>query len=187
MKNTQTILAKYITLSVGATTLPIPIVAAAKQDENNWNQNILLNSDTANTDYFTFRQINENEYAITGLSSLGKTQKILAIPGEYINGKITAIDNNAFANNSILEQIMVSSNILTVGESAFYNCTHLSYVYVPSNNTRFLNYSLDTHTLVDLKLEVPDNYNIKTMFGIDGTQKEASLSYQISSYSSRLY
>jgi hypothetical protein len=148
---------------------------------------MVRNSVNANTDYFTFRQINNSEYAITGLSDDGKTQKILSVPGEYNGIKVTTIDAGAFANNATLEKIMISPNTLTVGTLAFYNCSHLSYVYVPTNNTRFLDYSLDTHTTTELKIEAPDDYDLKTMFGIDGNQREASFTYTKSTRPGLIY
>ena len=55
----------------------------------------------------------------------------LIIPSGIGNHRITAIGENAFADNSKLREVTIAAGIKTIGEGAFYYCTNLEKVNIP--------------------------------------------------------
>lgn len=87
-------------------------------------------------------QNQENEDFITGLTCtvqnpmlLGKTQSI-TIP-DTINGvKVTEIGNEAFKGNTIVKNIVISSNIQRICSEAFSGCSALENIIIGNNVTK---------------------------------------------------
>ena len=68
-----------------------------------------------------------------------KNATTISVPATVkINGvtyKVTAIANNAFANNKKITKVTIGSNVKTIGKKAFYKCTKLKTVKIGKNVT----------------------------------------------------
>ena len=68
----------------------------------------------------------ENSYTITGIGSC--TDTTISIPSKIYGKPVTAIAAHSFRNCSSLKGVVISKNIKTIGEAAFYNCSNLTIV-----------------------------------------------------------
>lgn len=59
------------------------------------------------------------------------TNPVVEIPGKIGSRVITAVDNNAFYYNSVVEQVILPDSVLSIGNNAFMFCTNLNYVKIP--------------------------------------------------------
>ncbi|MDE6473039.1 MAG: leucine-rich repeat domain-containing protein, partial [Ureaplasma sp.] len=66
---------------------------------------------------------NWNGNAITGLTSIGRQQSVLAIPL-----RCTKINASAFAGLTSIRQVKISENVTSIESSAFKNCNYLNTV-----------------------------------------------------------
>ncbi|MDE6473270.1 MAG: leucine-rich repeat domain-containing protein, partial [Ureaplasma sp.] len=66
---------------------------------------------------------NWNGDTVTGLTSLGRQQSVLAIPLHC-----TKINDSAFSGLTNIRQIKISGNVDNIGQNAFLNCTSLNTV-----------------------------------------------------------
>ena len=89
-----------------------------------------INVNAVYTDILTY-ELNENGYSykITGVNEL--PVGVLELPSQ-INGKpITAIDDCAFMDCSVVESIIIPKDIVDIGLSVFKGCTALSSINIP--------------------------------------------------------
>lgn len=83
------------------------------------------------TDGLEFSKISgKEEYAVSGIGTATETE--IVIQTSYNGLPVTAISENAFIN-SVIESVEIQQGILTVGQSAFENCTALRSVYFGRN------------------------------------------------------
>ena len=75
----------------------------------------------------------EGEYTIIGLKSAATELTKLIIPKKYQLLNITSIGEGAFKDNTNLQEIRISDNIVYIDEEAFYNCENLSKLIIPSS------------------------------------------------------
>ena len=71
-------------------------------------------------------------------------------------GKITLLDNNAFANCKQLKHVVLSDNVLTIGKNIFENCTALQEVILSSKITSIPTAAFRNCTSL-LSIEIGDN------------------------------
>lgn len=83
----------------------------------------------ATIDEFTC-EISKGQITVTGYTG---TKEKLTIPSELGGYTVNAIADNAFKGNTTLRSLTVSYEISKIGESAFEDCTNLSYVYINSD------------------------------------------------------
>ncbi len=122
------------------------------------------------TEGFTYSQImvgtaaNQHqfieEYMITGYS--GADSNIIIPNNFYVNGvvyPITKIQDNAFSNKTNIESVFIPEGIKNIGYGAFYGCSNLNEVNIPSTvefvdssvliGTAFLSGQTDNLVLLD--------------------------------------
>lgn len=78
---------------------------------------------------FTFEQLEDGTYEITGFNSTAESVTIpLNIP--YGDGEIqfSSIGESAFANNTWITEIILPESITHIGNGAFSHCTNLTRV-----------------------------------------------------------
>lgn len=83
--------------------------------------------------------------SISGMVSIPDT-----IPGS--TNKITAIDANAFRNNSMITEVVLPSTITSIGASAFEGCSNLEYVNIPSAVTHIGNHAFRNSGITEIEL-----------------------------------
>ena len=106
---------------------------------------------------FEVKNVDDNEY-ITIKKVSEQIPNQLTIP-ETINGTIVkTIDNNAFKDNILLEEITIPSSVTKIGDSVFENCIKLRKVTYLGNDVTVGKYSFkncdklsDINLLVKLK------------------------------------
>ncbi|MBR6530197.1 MAG: leucine-rich repeat domain-containing protein [Clostridia bacterium] len=81
------------------------------------------------TDVFTYDLY--EDYAIIRRAAVG--QKSLTVPADLEGKKVMAIAENAFANSSVLEQVVLPDTIVEIGNYAFYSCTALKEISLPDS------------------------------------------------------
>ncbi len=86
--------------------------------------------------------IDASTQTITITKYNGAFEKI-KLPNEIQGYKLSAIEENAFANNKYLKQIILSDNITTIGNRAFAECIALQSVKLPSNIKTIGSYLFD--------------------------------------------
>jgi hypothetical protein len=116
----------------------------------------------------------EDEGTVTILKYLGTitpdTTGDSALPTASLNvpyildGKlVTIIGPNAYANNTVIDRIVIHSDIITIGEGAFSGCTNLRYLsfyndskvkYIKKN--AFLNTAIKTPVIPDSVISIED-------------------------------
>ena len=74
-------------------------------------------------EYFTW-EIKNDEAIVTGLTELGKEQTELTIPTIYKGKQVTTIGENAFLENTKIENITMES-VITINNNAFNGCSKL--------------------------------------------------------------
>ena len=104
------------------------------------------------SDYkYEIREDNNGKYAVI----IGYDDSItnVIIPESVILNeeviRVKELNDNIFKNNEIIESIIIPNNIITIGDSAFYNCSNLKTVTISENsqlttieNNAFYNCSL---------------------------------------------
>jgi len=78
---------------------------------------------------------------ITGLTDYGKTLSEILIPETIDETEITSIGNSAFYQCTTLESVTIPDSVMNIGGNAFYLCSSLKIVNIPNNIT-----SLDAGT-----------------------------------------
>lgn len=78
-------------------------------------------------------------YTVTGL--LSGAGASVTIPEKIGGYPIVAIADNAFKNNTTLQQIIIPSSVKTIGEHAFEGCTALASITVPHGVTELGRYA----------------------------------------------
>ena len=95
--------------------------------------------DTKSKAKYTVTKGGINGAAVCYTKSTEKNVTSATIPATVkINGvtyKVTAIANNAFANNKKITKVTIGSNVKTIGKKAFYKCTKLKTVKIGKNVT----------------------------------------------------
>lgn len=81
---------------------------------------------------FTWRAISDTEAAITGYT--GDVGRI-RVPEKIEGRTITTIDDSAFQYNSIIEKVILPSNLTTIGMDSFNGCTNLVQIPLPDSLT----------------------------------------------------
>ena len=81
---------------------------------------------------YIYKELKDETVEITGY--LGK-DKILTIPSELAEKKVSGIGNGAFANMSDLTSVTIQKGIKSIGDSAFAMCESLKSITIPSGVT----------------------------------------------------
>ena len=88
-----------------------------------------------NTEYYTegltFKR--ESEYSNYTVSSYDGTDSEVVIPLTHNQIPVTKIADSAFKDCSVVERIIISENILSIGNYAFKNCSSLIEIELPNN------------------------------------------------------
>ncbi len=73
---------------------------------------------------------------IATVTVVGASGRNITIPDSVVfydkKYAVTAIADEAFSLNSILESVVISEGVTTLGNRAFYNCENLRSIYIPS-------------------------------------------------------
>ena len=88
-------------------------------------------------DYYTQGLIfkdNSNYYSISGYSGI---EKEVVVPKVYNNKPVSSIETFAFYNSSVVEKVVVSSSINSIGDWAFDGCLLLKGIEVDKENLQF--------------------------------------------------
>lgn len=81
------------------------------------------------SDIFKFTMRDDKTYSVT-LSENAVVPVRLVIPGSYRLRKVTTIEANAFCESENLQELVISENILRIGERAFSECINLRRVKI---------------------------------------------------------
>ena len=94
-------------------------------------------ADDVNVKYFTFEEMPNGAYAISGLTEEGLSATELTIPAGINNRKITAILENAFAGASV-ESVIIpeDSNLVIINNGAFFGASNLKGLWVHKMSAR---------------------------------------------------
>lgn len=68
------------------------------------------------------------------LSYVGN-QPEAVVPSEYMNRSVKAIANGCFKGNDVIESVVISDGVTSIGALAFMNCTSLEKVMIPATVT----------------------------------------------------
>ncbi len=83
--------------------------------------------------------ISGNTATVTGFASDASDKTTVTIPAtitkDGITYNVTAIDHEAFKNNTDLTSVTISNGVTSIGESAFQGCSSLESVEIPSSVT----------------------------------------------------
>ena len=74
----------------------------------------------------------EQYYIVNGLEN--SDERCVIIPKTYNGKTVIGIGDNAFKDNTNIEEIVIPSTITTIGKNAFSGCTNLVYVYYQGLN-----------------------------------------------------
>lgn len=121
----------------------------------------------------------ENEdgtITITGLSDYGRNKAELNVP-DTINGKkVTAIGNEAFRADTMVEKLVIADGITSIGDNAFLSCYALADIEIPESVT-----SIGTNVFTDTAWEknmLKDNKEI-VVHGILVKVSETGTEYNV--------
>lgn len=98
-------------------------------DSNQVNiDNVIIYPDRANSSMFTYERVSGG-CVITGIKNGVQIDKyaFVILPDTAISGKVIGIADEAFKNTAI-KGVVIPSSIISIGESAFENCTELKSV-----------------------------------------------------------
>ncbi|MCD7728622.1 MAG: leucine-rich repeat protein [Clostridia bacterium] len=73
----------------------------------------------------------DNTYTVTGIGTV--TSSKVEIPDTYNGLPVTAVADNAFANNTVIVIIIIGKNVTSVGNNAFYGCTAVNSINFGTN------------------------------------------------------
>ncbi len=91
-----------------------------------------------------------NSYVVTGINSNTATEIIIP---KYHKGKlVTKIVDAAFMGNKNITDVTISEGVLTIGNSAFKNCTSLKAVNIPGTVTKIGEYAFYDCALTSVTL-----------------------------------
>ena len=77
--------------------------------------------------------VNDTGETITGLSDIGKTQTKLVIPYKINGEEIISIGWSAFQNCTSLKSITIPNSVTSITDAAFEGCTSLTSITIPNN------------------------------------------------------
>lgn len=80
---------------------------------------------------FTYTTDENGNAVITGYNN--ETATTLIIPDEIEGKKVVKIDKSAFEGNKALEKLIISDNVETIAQKAFYKCNSLTYIKLGKN------------------------------------------------------
>ncbi len=89
----------------------------------------------AATEGLAYTDIDADTCSVSGMG-LADTRDVV-IPAFHDGKRVTAIADNAFENETLLESIVIPDSVVTVGESAFGNCSALAKVTIGKNVRSF--------------------------------------------------
>lgn len=69
------------------------------------------------------------------LLSYVSNQPEAVVPSEYMNRSVKAIANGCFKGNDVIESVVISDGVTSIGALAFMNCTSLEKVMIPATVT----------------------------------------------------
>lgn len=85
---------------------------------------------------YTVSKAGQKNGCVTYTKPKNAKAKSVSIPESVtINGatyKVTAISANAFANNKKITSLSIGSNVITIGNKAFYRCTSMKKITIPA-------------------------------------------------------
>ena len=81
-----------------------------------------------------------NSYAVIGINPKTETKEII-IPKYYKGKPVTKIDDTAFSGNGNITRVTIPEGVLSIGKSAFRNCTSLKIIDIPSSVTKIGGYA----------------------------------------------
>ncbi len=87
-----------------------------------------------NEKYFTFTELSDGSYAISGLSALGKGAELLTVPVAYNSRRVTVIAGGALSGISASKLVITESTSLhTISDGAFSGAASLAelWIYYP--------------------------------------------------------
>ncbi len=79
--------------------------------------------------YFTYEETDFGVY-ITGVSELGKAQKILTTPTAYDGKKIVSLSADTFADCGNLQELYITDNISQIPDGTFRGADHLNKIHI---------------------------------------------------------
>ena len=85
---------------------------------------------TDSSSEFTFSELNDGSYEVTGFSDDYDGATEIVIPSEYNGMPVTAIGDRAFSDCTGLTSITISDSVTSVGSYAFSGCDSLEAVYI---------------------------------------------------------
>jgi hypothetical protein len=123
-------------------------------------------------DFIYDKNRNSESWTLTQLNPMCKSTEII-IPRSVLVGRVSAIGNNAFANNRKLESVTVPFSLDTIGESAFRDCSALHEIVFSPTNTCL---NIDKNAFEDCKklrhvyFHRPVKLCSKAFYGCDNIQ-----------------
>lgn len=101
-----------------------------------------------------------NGAIICGFSDFGNSLNItdLDIPAEVFGEPIAEIGTGAFQENATLSSVRIAEGVQTIGENAFFNCSALKTLYLPSTVTDVRMGAFAITTIESVHLESLSSY-----------------------------
>lgn len=157
-----TVAVEYYTVENASVT--IPPVPAKEYCNGEWEKFELKGGNlTVNAIYTRVNGTEGLEYSADGdgLKVVGYsgTEQSVIIPTERDGRRVTAIADEAFANNCTVADITICKGVQSIGASAFNNCKSLKSIELPDtittiNQGAFMNCTALTH------IDLPDNLTV---------------------------
>lgn len=117
-------------ITCGDGSMEFPFALSAEQVEL-INQTRTVEEDTI---YYSFDSFvisdDGTSYAIVDWKNLNEETSVV-IPGEIYGKAVTSINSNAFADQTILQNVEIGEGVTSLAENAFANCTALTNVILP--------------------------------------------------------
>ena len=133
-----------------------------------------INAATFTQGDFIYEIVNDSTCNLSGLSSAGSGKTYLKIGGYTFNAstqkycKVQKINQDAFENNFTITEVRIGPGVEVIANYAFYNCTKLQIVSLPSTiqslgNSVFYNCPL---TLINCAAETMPTFTSYTFNGL---------------------